>query len=30
MKTILRYAGGKTKAINKITPFVKNYDNFDY
>jgi len=25
-KTILRYAGGKSKAINKITPFVKDYD----
>lgn len=26
MKTILRYAGGKSKAIEKITPFVKDYD----
>ncbi len=26
MKTILRYAGGKSKAIDKITPFVTNYD----
>jgi DNA adenine methylase len=26
MKTLLRYAGGKTKAINKITPFIKDYD----
>jgi DNA adenine methylase len=25
-KTILRYAGGKSKGINKITPFVKDYD----
>ena len=26
MKTLLRYAGGKTKAIKQITPFVKDYD----
>jgi DNA adenine methylase len=26
MKTVLRYAGGKSKAIDKITPFVTNYD----
>jgi DNA adenine methylase len=26
MKTLLRYAGGKTKAIKKITPFVEKYD----
>lgn len=26
MKTVLRYAGGKTKAIKKITPFVKEYN----
>jgi len=26
MRTLLRYAGGKTKAIKKITPFIKNYD----
>jgi len=26
MKTILRYAGGKSKAINIITPFVNEYD----
>jgi len=25
-KTILRYAGGKSKAIKKITPFVEGYD----
>ena len=25
-KTILRYAGGKSKAIKKITPFVEEYD----
>jgi DNA adenine methylase len=25
MKTILRYAGGKTRAIKKITPFVEDY-----
>tara|TARA_B100000131_G_C18014805_1_gene572016 strand:- start:171 stop:1073 length:903 start_codon:yes stop_codon:yes gene_type:complete len=25
MKTILRYAGGKTRAIKKITPFVSDY-----
>ena len=25
-KTILRYAGGKTRAIKKITPFVEDYD----
>ena len=25
-KTILRYAGGKSKAIKKITPFVEDYD----
>ena len=25
-KTILRYAGGKSKAIKKITPFVEPYD----
>lgn len=26
IKTLLRYAGGKTKAIEKITPFVEKYD----
>ena len=26
VKTLLRYAGGKTKAINIITPYVKDYD----
>ena len=26
MKTLLRYAGGKSRAIKKITPFVKPYD----
>jgi DNA adenine methylase len=26
MKTPLRYAGGKTKAINKIVPFLTSYD----
>lgn len=26
MKTLLRYAGGKSKAINQITPFIKHYD----
>lgn len=26
MKTILRYAGGKTRAIKKITPFVEGYE----
>ena len=26
MKTLLRYAGGKTKAIKHITPFIKDYD----
>jgi DNA adenine methylase len=26
MKTILRYAGGKSKALNIITPYVKDYD----
>jgi len=26
MKTILRYAGGKSRAIKQITPFIKNYD----
>ena len=26
MKTLLRYAGGKSKAIRQITPFVHNYD----
>jgi len=26
MKTIIRYAGGKSKAIDKITPFVVDYD----
>jgi DNA adenine methylase len=26
MKTVLRYAGGKSKAINQITPFIKDYD----
>lgn len=26
MKTVLRYAGGKSRAIKKITPFVKPYD----
>lgn len=26
MKTLIRYAGGKSKAIKQITPFVKNYD----
>jgi len=26
MKTLLRYAGGKSKAIKKITPFVENYE----
>ncbi len=25
MKTVLRYAGGKSKAIDKITPFVTDY-----
>ena len=25
-KTILRYAGGKSRAIKKITPFVESYD----
>ena len=26
MKTLIRYAGGKSKAIDKITPYVKDYD----
>jgi len=26
MKTVLRYAGGKSKAIKHITPFVEKYD----
>jgi DNA adenine methylase len=26
MKTIIRYAGGKTRAIKKITPHVQDYD----
>ena len=26
VKTLLRYPGGKTKAIDLITPYVKNYD----
>lgn len=26
MKTVLRYAGGKSRAIKKITPFVEDYD----
>ena len=26
MKTVLRYAGGKSKAINQITPFIEDYD----
>ena len=26
MKTVLRYAGGKSRAINKISPFVDPYD----
>ena len=26
MKTVLRYAGGKSRAIKKITPFVEPYD----
>ena len=26
MKTIIRYAGGKSKAIKQITPFVKDYE----
>ena len=26
IKTPLRYPGGKTKAIDIITPFIKNYD----
>ena len=26
MKTVLRYAGGKSRAINKISPFVEPYD----
>ena len=26
MKTVLRYAGGKSRAIKKITPFVQGYD----
>lgn len=26
MKTVLRYAGGKSKAINQISPFVVDYD----
>jgi site-specific DNA-adenine methylase len=26
MKTLLRYAGGKTRGIKFITPFVKGYD----
>jgi site-specific DNA-adenine methylase len=25
MKTILRYAGGKSKAVKHITPFVEKY-----
>tara|TARA_R100001086_G_scaffold200255_1_gene116529 strand:+ start:999 stop:2009 length:1011 start_codon:yes stop_codon:yes gene_type:complete len=25
-KTIIRYAGGKSRAINQITPFVEDYD----
>lgn len=26
MKTVIRYAGGKSRAIKKITPFIMNYD----
>ena len=26
MKTVLRYAGGKSRAVKKITPFVEPYD----
>ena len=26
VKTLLRYPGGKSKAIDLITPFVKDYD----
>lgn len=26
MKTLIRYAGGKTRAINKITPFIEPYE----
>ena len=26
MKTVIRYAGGKSRAIKKITPFVEDYD----
>ena len=26
MKTLIRYAGGKTRAIKKITPYVEGYD----
>lgn len=26
MKTLIRYAGGKTKAIKKITPYVSDYE----
>lgn len=26
MKTVLRYAGGKSRAIKKITPFVEDYE----
>jgi len=26
MKTLIRYAGGKTRAISKITPFIMDYD----
>jgi site-specific DNA-adenine methylase len=26
MKTLIRYAGGKSKAIKQITPFIEKYD----
>jgi DNA adenine methylase len=26
MKTLLRYAGGKSKAVKQITPFIKDYE----
>lgn len=26
IRTLIRYAGGKTKAINAITPFIQSYD----
>lgn len=29
MKTLLRYAGGKSKAIKEITPFIKKYDKIE-